>query len=121
MSFSRSDSGEALSPEEEPRAGLLAAVARALRAGPPLCQPAPAPLPHTPHTPHTPHAVDDDRSRMSDDNDNSADLLDSETEPCLVTDPGIYYHFIQTIQLTPLMMGDTLLTVPYANNTCGSA
>ncbi|XP_053625657.1 nuclease SbcCD subunit C isoform X2 [Plodia interpunctella] len=65
--FSRSDSGEALSPEEEPRGGLLGAVSRALRAAPP--------------------APDDDRSRVSDDNDNSADLLDSETEPCLVTDP----------------------------------
>ncbi|XP_063822187.1 nucleolin-like [Ostrinia nubilalis] len=31
--------------------------------------------------------ADDERSRVSDDND-SADLLDSETEPCLVTDPG---------------------------------
>ncbi|XP_049867439.1 uncharacterized protein LOC126367758 [Pectinophora gossypiella] len=70
--FSRSDSGEALSPEEEPRGGLLAAVARALRAAPPV-QYAPA--------------ADDERSRISDDNDNSADLLDSETEPCLVTDP----------------------------------
>ncbi|XP_013195668.2 nuclease SbcCD subunit C [Amyelois transitella] len=70
--FSRSDSGEALSPEEEPRGGLLAAVTRALRSAPPLS---------------TPAANDDERSRISDDNDNSADLLDSETEPCLVTDP----------------------------------
>ncbi|XP_063620481.1 plectin-like isoform X2 [Cydia splendana] len=69
--FSRSDSGEALSPDEE-RGGLLTAVAKALRSAPP---PAPA------------AAADDDRSRVSDDNDNSADLLDSETEPCLVTDP----------------------------------
>ncbi|XP_061712562.1 uncharacterized protein LOC133521549 isoform X2 [Cydia pomonella] len=68
--FSRSDSGEALSPDDE-RGGLLTAVAKALRAAPP---PGPA-------------AADDDRSRVSDDNDNSADLLDSETEPCLVTDP----------------------------------
>ncbi|XP_047988615.1 uncharacterized protein LOC125228189 isoform X2 [Leguminivora glycinivorella] len=67
--FSRSDSGEALSPDDE-RGGLLTAVAKALRSAPP-----PAP------------AADDDRSRVSDDNDNSADLLDSETEPCLVTDP----------------------------------
>ncbi|CAH1645907.1 unnamed protein product [Spodoptera littoralis] len=73
--YSRSDSGEALSPEEEAAGGgggggggLLANVARALRHA------APAPR-------------DDDRSHMSDENDNSADLLDSETEPCLVTDP----------------------------------
>ncbi|CAH0721886.1 unnamed protein product, partial [Brenthis ino] len=87
---SRSDSGETLSPEDETRGGLLGAVARALRsaAGAPLMQHTPhaAHTPHTPHTPHAPHA-DDERSRVSDDNDNSADLLDSETEPCLVTDP----------------------------------
>ncbi|GBP14494.1 hypothetical protein EVAR_7773_1 [Eumeta japonica] len=66
--YSRSDSGEALSPEEEAaRGGLLGAVARALRGA-------------------ADRADDhDDRSRISD--DNSADLLDSETEPCLVTDP----------------------------------
>ncbi|CAB3235046.1 unnamed protein product [Arctia plantaginis] len=74
--YSRSDSGEALSPEEEAAGaggagGLLASVARALR-----CAPAPPAL-----------ARDDERSHVSDDNDNSADLLDSETEPCLVTDP----------------------------------
>ncbi|XP_059057044.1 uncharacterized protein LOC131850724 [Achroia grisella] len=103
--YSRSDSGEALSPEEESRGGLVAAVSRALRAAPPF-----APLPADPHVapadpnvaaaePHVastdpldapgPRAppTDDDRSRFSDDNDNSADLLDSETEPCLVTDP----------------------------------
>ncbi|RVE44428.1 hypothetical protein evm_010905 [Chilo suppressalis] len=68
--YSRSDSGEALSPEEEPR-GLLAAVTRALRSTQAPQQ----------------READDDRSRVSDDNDNSADLLDSETEPCLVTDP----------------------------------
>ncbi|XP_022819474.1 uncharacterized protein LOC111351669 [Spodoptera litura] len=67
--YSRSDSGEALSPEEEAAGGgLLANVARALRHAAPAHR-------------------DDDRSHMSDDNDNSADLLDSETEPCLVTDP----------------------------------
>ncbi|KAJ0180705.1 hypothetical protein K1T71_004109 [Dendrolimus kikuchii] len=71
--FSRSDSGEALSPEEEARGGVLGAVSRALRTA------AQAPA-------HA-HAQDDDRSRVSDDNDNSADLIDSETEPCLVTDP----------------------------------
>lgn len=69
--YSRSDSGEALSPEEEAAGGLLATVARALRS---------APAPAAPR--------DDERSHVSDDNDNSADLLDSETEPCLVTDPG---------------------------------
>ncbi|KAL0842325.1 hypothetical protein ABMA28_014453 [Loxostege sticticalis] len=74
--YSRSDSGEALSPEDEPRGGLLAAVARALRAVP-QTQPQQQPQPQ----------ADDDRSRASDENDNSADLLDSETEPCLVTDP----------------------------------
>ncbi|XP_075969868.1 microtubule-binding protein cornetto isoform X2 [Anticarsia gemmatalis] len=69
--YSRSDSGEALSPEEEATAGgLLATVARALRSAP-----------------AAPVARDDERSHVSDDNDNSADLLDSETEPCLVTDP----------------------------------
>lgn len=78
MIFSRSDSGEALSPEEEGRGGLLGALTRALRSagagtGPP---------------PPGPPGPDDERSRMSDDNDNSAELLDSETEPCLVTDPG---------------------------------
>ncbi|XP_047527947.1 uncharacterized protein LOC125064774 isoform X2 [Vanessa atalanta] len=74
---SRSDSGETLSPEDESRGGLLGAVARALRsAATPLA-----------HTAAPAHAHDDERSRMSDDNDNSADLLDSETEPCLVTDP----------------------------------
>ncbi|KAJ8725846.1 hypothetical protein PYW08_004029 [Mythimna loreyi] len=74
--YSRSDSGEALSPEEEVAgAGLLVNVARALRSVPP------------PPAPATPAAKDDDRSHVSDDNDNSADLLDSETEPCLVTDP----------------------------------
>nr|XP_032513423.1 uncharacterized protein LOC116767275 [Danaus plexippus plexippus] len=69
---SRSDSGETLSPSEEPL-GLLGAVSRALRSA---C----TPLVHM-------NQHEDDRSRMSDDNDNSADLLDSETEPCLVTDP----------------------------------
>ncbi|XP_037301900.1 LOW QUALITY PROTEIN: uncharacterized protein LOC119192169 [Manduca sexta] len=58
---SRSDSGEAATSEEEGRGAPSGACARA--------------------------APPDDRSRMSDDNDNSADLLDSETEPCLVTDP----------------------------------
>ncbi|KAM3962989.1 microtubule-binding protein cornetto [Aphomia sociella] len=78
--YSRSDSGEALSPDDESRCGLLAAVSRALRAAPPIGQGA-APV-------CTRTAVqDDDRSRISDDNENSADLLDSETEPCLVTDP----------------------------------
>ncbi|CAG4988427.1 unnamed protein product [Parnassius apollo] len=70
---SHSDSGEQLSPDEEARGGLLGAIVRALRSTP-AAAPAPAPL-------------DDERSRVSDDNDNSADLLDSETEPCLVTDP----------------------------------
>ncbi|PZC81673.1 hypothetical protein B5X24_HaOG212117 [Helicoverpa armigera] len=74
--YSRSDSGEALSPEEEAAGGgLVANVARALRQVPP------------PPAPASPGARDDDRSHISDDNDNSADLLDSETEPCLVTDP----------------------------------
>ncbi|XP_050559182.1 uncharacterized protein LOC118266793 [Spodoptera frugiperda] len=77
--YSRSDSGEALSPEEEVTGGgLLANVARALR----HVAPPPAPAPPAPPVPR-----DDDRSHISDDNDNSADLLDSETEPCLVTDP----------------------------------
>ncbi|XP_061383329.1 uncharacterized protein LOC116767275 isoform X2 [Danaus plexippus] len=71
---SRSDSGETLSPSEEPL-GLLGAVSRALRSA---C----TPLVHM-------NQHEDDRSRMSDDNDNSADLLDSETEPCLVTDPEV--------------------------------
>ncbi|XP_045532124.1 uncharacterized protein LOC123719223 isoform X3 [Pieris brassicae] len=70
--YSRSDSGDTLSPEEESRGGLLGAVVRALRT-------AAASAPVLTH-------VDDDRSRISDDND-SAELLDSETEPCLVTDP----------------------------------
>ncbi|XP_026747581.1 uncharacterized protein LOC113508696 [Trichoplusia ni] len=75
--YSRSDSGEALSPEEEQAGGgLLANVARALRnaAPPPAATTAQA-------------QREDDRSHVSDENDNSADLLDSETEPCLVTDP----------------------------------
>ncbi|XP_022120450.2 uncharacterized protein LOC110996880 isoform X2 [Pieris rapae] len=70
--YSRSDSGDTLSPEEESRGGLLGAVVRALRT-------AAASAPVFTH-------ADDDRSRISDDND-SAELLDSETEPCLVTDP----------------------------------
>ncbi|XP_045785321.1 uncharacterized protein LOC123880936 [Maniola jurtina] len=78
---SRSDSGETLSPEEDTRGGLLGAVARALRSAA-----AAAPLAHNAHNAHYAHN-DDERSRVSDDNDNSADLLDSETEPCLVTDP----------------------------------
>ncbi|XP_052737496.1 uncharacterized protein LOC112044118 isoform X2 [Bicyclus anynana] len=86
---SRSDSCETLSPEEDNRGGLLGAVARALRSAA-----AAAPLAHNAHNTHNAHdgqnahyAHDDERSRVSDDNDNSADLLDSETEPCLVTDP----------------------------------
>ncbi|CAH2073420.1 unnamed protein product, partial [Iphiclides podalirius] len=78
---SHSDSGEQPSPDEEARGGLLGAIVRALRSAPcpAPCAPCAAPPPAAPH--------DDDRSRVSDDNDNSADLLDSETEPCLVTDP----------------------------------
>ncbi|KPJ05075.1 hypothetical protein RR46_04191 [Papilio xuthus] len=80
---SHSDSGEQLSPDEEARGGLLGAIVRALRAAPTA-----APSAHTaPAAPAPPAPHDDDRSRISDDNDNSADLLDSETEPCLVTDP----------------------------------
>lgn len=75
--FSRSDSGEALSPEEETRGGVLGAVSRALRT---------AAHAHAPAHNYT-HAHDDERSRVSDDNDNSADLIDSETEPCFVNDP----------------------------------
>ncbi|XP_028038093.1 microtubule-associated protein futsch isoform X1 [Bombyx mandarina] len=76
--FSRSDSGEAGTPEEEGRGGLLAAIARAVRAAPPIATSiAHAAAAHAAATPH-----DDDAS-----DDNSADLLDSETEPCLVTDP----------------------------------
>ncbi|CAH2086167.1 unnamed protein product [Euphydryas editha] len=68
-------SSEPLSPEEEAR-GLLGALARALRsAATPLGEPLAEPL-------ATPH----DDGRLSGDDD-SADLLDSETEPCLVTDP----------------------------------
>ncbi|XP_045445686.1 rootletin [Melitaea cinxia] len=63
-------SSEPLSPAEEAR-GLLGAVARALRSSAaPLAEPL---------------AAHDD-GRLSADDD-SADLLDSETEPCLVTDP----------------------------------
>ncbi|XP_048479304.1 uncharacterized protein LOC119693644 isoform X2 [Plutella xylostella] len=70
QAYSRSDSGEALSIEDDlPRGGLLAAVAKALRTAPAV----------------TP--AEEDKSRASEDNDISADLLDSETEPCLVTDP----------------------------------
>ncbi|CAK1581624.1 unnamed protein product [Parnassius mnemosyne] len=76
---SHSDSGEQLSPDEEARGGLLGAIVRALRSTP-ASAPAPAPAPAC-------APLDDERSRVSDDNDNSADLLDSETEPCLVTDP----------------------------------
>lgn len=72
--YSRSDSGEALSPEEEViGGGVVASVARALRSAQVIAPTAPL--------------REDDRSHVSDDNDNSADLLDSETEPCLVTDP----------------------------------
>ncbi|XP_068629774.1 nuclease SbcCD subunit C isoform X2 [Battus philenor] len=75
---SHSDSGEQLSPDDEARGGLLGAIVRALRTAPSTA----APVTNAPIPTH-----DDDRSRVSDDNDNSADLLDSETEPCLVTDP----------------------------------
>ncbi|CAK1545168.1 unnamed protein product [Leptosia nina] len=78
--YSRSDSGETLSPEEESRGGLLGAVVRALRTAAASTPIVPAPAPAPVH-------ADDDRSHISDDNDNSAELLDSETEPCLVTDP----------------------------------
>ncbi|KAI5630941.1 hypothetical protein NE865_16347 [Phthorimaea operculella] len=117
--FSRSDSGEALSPEDEPRGGLLAAVARALRAAPLLQYgtstnavygTSPQTNVQTPHTPHTPHAPEDDRSRISDDNDNSADLLDSETEPCLVTDPGLFFF----VDMFP-SMGLQLSNMAYSN------
>lgn len=66
--FSRSDSGEALTPDDDNRGGLLAALTRALKSAPAVSQPV---LQH-----------DDERSHMSD--DNSAELLDSETEPCLL-------------------------------------
>ncbi|XP_072943872.1 uncharacterized protein corn [Epargyreus clarus] len=86
--YSRSDSGETLSPDDEARAGLLGAVVRALRSAPaaaPLASPSASPAASPATVALQP--CDDDRSRLSDDNDNSADLLDSETEPCLVTDP----------------------------------
>ncbi|XP_014370229.2 uncharacterized protein LOC106720161 [Papilio machaon] len=84
---SHSDSGEQLSPDEEARGGLLGAIVRALRAAPAAATPTAHTGPAAPAAPAAPATHDDDRSRISDDNDNSADLLDSETEPCLVTDP----------------------------------
>lgn len=87
MLHSRSDSGEAGTPEEEGRGGLLAAIARAVRAAPPIATSiAHAAAAHAAATPH-----DDDAS-----DDNSADLLDSETEPCLVTDPGELSAYVTT-------------------------
>lgn len=61
---------------------MLAAVTRALRTNPAQAA-----------------AGDDDRSRISDENDNSADLLDSETEPCLVTDPGMLGYWGLTLDV----------------------